>query len=863
MKKLALYPAGLPLAAVNEADPLAYDDECTLCPLHDGVRRVCMGAEGERGGILVVGERPTKLEDTAGKVFYGQSGLRVRKMMEDMTEKAIPITYDYAIKCHTSALKMNDKWFAACRSYMAYTLRKTKPTRIICMGTEAALSVLGRRIHTAKIRRAYGWVHGKSGPIPVFVLPPPKLAFQNPFASKAFRQDLQWALEADVKPWFIDAVTCLVRTKADARVAAKRLRRSAWYAYDVETYGRMHNENFRVEAVTLLGHGASKSYTWTREALKDPGALSVLRDLMRDKRLRAATQNGKYDDRSMLCFLGVAPDIYYDTRLGRKLLTPEASASLDHLAETVGMGGHKREAQAKNAIIKRELNRLANPPSELTPKGNRRKIKPPMFDVDDRVLEDIRGGIDPDAFMYGFLEDRVLYRYNARDVWSTREVTVQDMPVLEKHPTISRAWNLVVKDANKAIRRIEHWGFPVDRDAVEHLASYCDQGIADLDDKMREYTDINPASTKQLAEYLYEELDLPCQKMTPSGARSTDEEALEELKSSHPYVDLLLQRRKLAKFAGTYARGMLVHICDDGRIHPSFLLDGAGTGRLSCQDPNLQNIPRAKGSALGTMARNCFVSSGNGWSLLELDFSQLELRIAAMLSGDTEMINDFKNGIDIHMNGATLCCEVVWKIPRAKWDKMTDEERAPHRSQIKTTIFGKLYGKTDAGLAAEFGCHISVIAAINKLIWGRYRKLAKFMDQCTREARQTGMTWTWWDGDRARVRPIWGIADQDEKRRKHYDRTAGNTPVQGTAAEFMTASLWRVIEYIDENAVPAEVVTTVHDSIMINVKDSAIGEMAYHADKIMRSHNSLGVPIKTDAQVGPAWGSMKKLEAAA
>lgn len=862
MKKLALYPAGLPLAAVNEATPAEYDSGCTLCPLHESARHVCMRAEGKRGGVLVVGERPTKLEDAAGKVFYGQGGLRIRKMIADRVSDK-PVMYDYAIRCSTTVQKMKDKWFDACRSYTAYTHKRAKPQRIICLGTEAALSVLGRRIHSSQVRRAYGWAHTEDGPVPVFVLPSPRLAFQNTFAAKAFAADLDWALSVEVHPWFVSAVTYLVRTKSDAIKAAKRLKKAEWYSYDVETFGRMHNENFRVESATLLADTASASYTWTREALRDTGARAVLKRLLSDPRLRAATQNGKYDDRSMLCELGAAPEIYYDTRLGRKLLEPEASAALSLLAETVGMGGHKKEADRKNKLIKRELARLANPPSEFTPKGNRRKIKPPLFDVEPRVLEDIRGGIDTDAFMFGYLDERTLYRYNARDVWSTREVAIQDMHTLEDHPTISRAWHLIVKDANKAVRRIEHWGFPVDRSAVEHLAAYCDKGIAELDEKMREFSDINPGSTKQLADFLYDELDLPCSKQTPGGARSTDEEALEDLKDKHPYVNFLLERRKLSKFASTYARGMLVHICDDGRIHPSFLLDGAGTGRLSCQDPNLQNIPRAKGSVLGTMARNCFVASHPDWELLELDFSQLELRVAAMLSGDEEMIKDFVNGIDIHMNGATLCCEVVWKIPRAKWDKMTADERDPYRSQIKTTIFGKLYGKTDAGLAAEFGCHISVIAAINKMIWGRYKRLAKFMEQCIREARQTGQTWTWWAGDKSRVRPIWGIADPDEKRRKHYERTAGNTPVQGTAADFMTASLWPIIQWIDDDCVPAQLVSTVHDAVLFNVHKSATHEVAYHANRIMTGHDSRGVPLKTDAKRGPAWGSMEKLEIAA
>lgn len=865
MKKLALYPNGLPPAAVNTAEALLYDSGCDRCPLNQGVRHVCMQGEGKPGGVLVIGEKPSRLEDTAGKVFYGQHNLRVRRLFQDHHKG--PVYYDNAIRCGTGVKKIVDKQIIACRPYTARAHLKARPQRIICLGTEAAFSVLGRRISTVQVRKAYGWAwldDDSKEPIPVFILPNARMAFSNPFSARAFEEDLKWALSAKVHPWFLNAVTYLVKTKEDAIKAAKRLRKCEWYTYDVETFGRMGNRNFRVESATFLADDKDRSYTWTREALNDEGARDELRKLLRNTKLRAATQNGKYDDRAMMVFLGAAPEVYYDTRLGRKLLEPGASASLEKLAETVGMGGHKEEAEGSTKAICKELRRLAFPLPLLTPKGNKRKPPaPPKFPVDQRVLKELQAGAEPMAFAFGYMPPSTLYRYNARDVWSTREVCIQDTQVLMEHPTISRAWKLVVRDANKAVRKIEHWGIPVDKQAVINLASYCDKNLVDLEGKMRKHTDINPASPQQLAKYLYNELDLPCSKTTESGARSTDEEALENLKNRHPYVNLLLEHRKLSKFAGTYARGMLPHIRDDGRIHASFLLDGTETGRLSSQEPNLQNIPRAKGSLLGTMARNCFVAGHPDWELLELDFSQLELRIAAMLSGDEEMIKDFKNGIDIHMFAATEACELIWGIKRKTWDKMTNEERDPYRSQIKTTIFGKLYGKFDAGLAAEFGCAVSLVSKMNQLIWGRYKRVEAFMLECTREARKTGVSWTWWDGGRARVRPIWGIADQDPKRRAHYERTAGNGPVQGTASEFMTASLMPIVQYLEEDAVPAELVSVIHDAVLFNVHKSATAEVRHQVDRIMTGHNSLGVPLKTDAKVGPAWGAMSAFKEAA
>lgn len=854
MKKLLLYPKGLPEAAASVTEPALREKDCRRCQLFENVRHVCLAPEGKPGGILVVGEKPSRLEDTAGKVFYGQFGLQFRRMLEKWWSG--PVQYDYAIRCATGAKKISDKQIAACRPYTANALVQSAPGRILCLGAEAAYSVLGRRVSAHVVRKAFGWAEVSQDPVPVYILPNPALAFKNPFSTRAFEEDLRWALAASHTPWFVGTYTLLVETPEHARIAAKALRKRSWYTYDVETFGLMHEPDFRIEAVTLLGDQASKSYTWTTEALCDDECREILADLFSDQRLAATTQNGKYDDRSVMLDLGATPPrVHYDTRLGRKLLDPEADARLSTLAETVGMGGHKLEAKATLDWIKKELNRQAHPLPEFTPKGKRRKIAPPKFKVPPIVLKHISNGHEAEAFAYGFMDRRTLFRYNARDVWSTREVAHDAMPRLHDHPTISRAWNLVVKDATRAVRQIEHWGFPVDKAAVENLASFCDQKIVETLEHMRQYTDINPASPKQLAEYLFGELGLPSVKETDSGAQSTDADALEALRDKHPYVNHLLEHRKLAKFSGTYAHGMLRHIRSDGRIHPSILIDGAGTGRVSMRDPNLQNVPRAKGSVLGKMARDCFCAIP-GWELIEADFSQLELRIAAMLAGDDAMIEDFKNGVDIHSNGATLCCEAAWKIPRDRWNEMTADERDPYRSQIKTVIFGRLYGKTDKGIAREFGVSVGTIVSINKMIWGRYKKLEKFMAGCISESRKTGEAWTWWAGARSRVRPIWRILDQDPAMRAHYERTAGNTSVQGTAAEYATASLDPIVQWIAEDLVPAELVCTVHDSIILHVHKSAANEARAQLKRIMLSHDSGRVPLGVDIKRGPSWGSL-------
>jgi len=246
---------------------------------------------------------------------------------------------------------------------------------------------------------------------------------------------------------------------------------------------------------------------------------------------------------------------------------------------------------------------------------------------------------------------------------------------------------------------------------------------------------------------------------------------------------------------------------------------------------------------------------------LESDYSQLELRVAAMLSNDRVMIQDFKDGIDIHMNNATELCELAWGIKRAKWDAMTKEERDPYRSQVKSiAVFGKLYGKTDNTMAGELGCSKAQIQIINKKIWGRYHRLDAWTRELKEQGQREGGMWTFWNGQKARWRPLWEVADADEGRRIHAINGLVNGPCQGTAADYMTASLWPVCNWILEESFPARVVATVHDSILLEVHKRHVAEAAAKVKAIMQSHYSGDVLLDVDQAVGEAWGSLDRLK---
>lgn len=864
MIKLPLYPE-LPRPAIAAHTPLQRDATCERCEFAPDAGHVCMSAAGEAGGLLVVMDAPGRIEDQTGMGYRGALGRFVVDAVRKVWDG--PIALDYAVRC-APRKEIKDKHVAACRPYLGEVFyNAVRPQRVLTVGSHATSALLGHRPMLNKTRRGYAFAFDLlDDPVPVFMLASPGQALRNKFIKRDWVSDLEWALTAEVEPDF-DAVTYLVRTPSDARKAVAALRECAWVSYDVESFGRMGNSDFRLEALTVWGANELEGYTWTREVLHSAGkarphaALRELGELLRDKGVLKTTQNGKFDDRAVLHALGVhVQGIRLDTRLTKKLLEPDASAALDEIAYIVGLGGHKEEANEQTGAIRKELNRLANPPAPLTPKGNVRKIKPPAFEVEERVLEAIRAGEDPWAFAFGYVDEMVLYRYNARDSFTTMRAAERIEPELAARPQLMRMWEQLTAPANIAVRYMEHWGLRCDRDAVEHFSDYCQARLAEAQTVIDQYAPgLNPNSTKQVSELLFGKLKLRSSKLTKSGAQSTDNEVLEALAHKHPIVAALVKSRKYTKLDGTYARGMLIHIREDGRVHPSILLDGARTGRFSCADPNLQNIPRAEGGPEdvdAAMARNCFVAEP-GWFLLELDYSQIELRVAAMLSGDPAMIADYKAGIDIHMNNATACATIVWAITASKWEAMTKKERSPYRSKIKTATFAKLYGKTLRALAREFNAPLEEVEKIDRAIWGRYKVLDRWTKEQISKARRTGYVETWWDGEPALQRPIYAIGDQDEAVRRNGENESVNTPVQGTAANFMTKSIPMIFDWIAGDGLPARLVLTVHDSVMFEVRQDALDEVAHGARKIMLSHNSLGVPLEVEAKYGKSWGAMQ------
>jgi len=384
------------------------------------------------------------------------------------------------------------------------------------------------------------------------------------------------------------------------------------------------------------------------------------------------------------------------------------------------------------------------------------------------------------------------------------------------------------------LAQMELVGVLVDPTALEGLGQEMSKQLTTLEQRAREVAggDLNLASPKQLETILFDELKLKVTRRTKTG-RSTDAEALEAIAEDHPLPAIVLEHRAIAKLKGTYVDALprLVHP-DTGRIHTRWSQAVAATGRLSSQDPNLQNIPIR--TALGKMIRRAFVAPP-GSVFLSADYSQIELRVLAHLSKDPVLVDAFRTGQDVHVRTAM---EIFGVDAKGVTDEM--------RRRSKTINFGVIYGMGEVALAKRLGIARSEASSFIQRYFERYRGVADFMDRTLAEARRTETVYTLLG--RRRILP--DLRNSDHMRRSYAERIAQNTPIQGTAADLLKLAMVR----LSEPPVPgARMVLTVHDELAFEVPAGAADEAKAKVRHAMETVFPLDVPLVVDVGAGPTW----------
>lgn len=366
--------------------------------------------------------------------------------------------------------------------------------------------------------------------------------------------------------------------------------------------------------------------------------------------------------------------------------------------------------------------------------------------------------------------------------------------------------------------------------------------------------EFNINSPKQLGEVLFVKMGLkvPRQKKTAGGALSTRESELEKLRDLHPIIGKILEYREFQKLLSTYIDNIPAMVASDGRLHAKFLSAGSTTGRMASQNPNLQNIPIQ--TELGRRIRNAF-SAERGNKLVSIDYSQIELRIAAILSGDQKFVEIFKNGEDVH----TSVAAEVFHVSR---DKVTKEMRR----QAKVINFGILYGMGVNSLRqalAEGGTPISREEAQTFFdeYFSRFYELAGYLEETKKVAHEQGFTETLF----GRRRYHEAIHSNIPYIRSSAERQAANAPMQGTGADIVKLAMVRVHEHLKAKKLEKDVslILQVHDELVYEVKESLAKKVAIEIKEIMENvidrATTRGVPIIAEASVGDNWGEMVKI----
>ena len=386
------------------------------------------------------------------------------------------------------------------------------------------------------------------------------------------------------------------------------------------------------------------------------------------------------------------------------------------------------------------------------------------------------------------------------------------------------------------LAEIEENGFKINPDGMLEYADALAELAEDLTARiyMQAGHEFNINSPKQLGEVLYTELGLSAGKKTKTGF-STSAETLEELRREAPIVDDILEYRQVTKLRGTYAAALPALADENNRIHTDFKQALTATGRLSSADPNLQNIPiRTK---MGREMRRYFIAE-QGYSLVDADYSQIELRLLAHISDDYNMIEAFSTGEDIHRKTAAA----VFGIPE---ESVNDEMR----KRAKAVNFGIVYGIGGFSLAKDIGTSVTEATRYIKNYLMNYPSIDAYLEKVVEDAKKDGYTTTLF----GRRRYIPELSAQNGNLRAFGKRVAMNAPIQGTAADIMKLAMLAVNEGLKSAGLDAKIVMQVHDELIVEVADSQIELCKQIVKEKMESVAALSVPLTVDVTVGKNW----------
>lgn len=387
---------------------------------------------------------------------------------------------------------------------------------------------------------------------------------------------------------------------------------------------------------------------------------------------------------------------------------------------------------------------------------------------------------------------------------------------------------------------MEHTGIAIDASNLKEYGEKLAVRIAELEKQIYAEAgeEFNINSPKQLGVILFEKLQMPYGKKTKTGY-STAADVLEKLAPEYPIVADILEYRQLTKLKSTYADGLANYIREDGRIHTTFNQTITVTGRLSSTEPNLQNIPMR--IELGRLIRKAFLPAP-GYVFMDADYSQIELRVLAHMSGDEKLIEAYRNAQDIHR----ITASQVFHIP---FDEVTDLQRR----NAKAVNFGIVYGISSFGLSQDLSISKKEAAEYIERYFETYPKIKTFLDGLVEDARKNGYVTTMF----GRRRPVPELSSSNFMQRSFGERVAMNAPIQGTAADIIKIAMIRVHDRLLEENLKSRLIITVHDELLIETAEDEIERVKEILTEGMQQAADLKVTLAIDLHTGKNWYEAK------
>lgn len=534
--------------------------------------------------------------------------------------------------------------------------------------------------------------------------------------------------------------------------------------------------------------------------------LGMLRPLLEDPRLPKQAHNAKYDLEVLSRYNVQVQGLAFDTMLAEWLIDPGS-----------------RNLGLKNlCFIRLGI--------EMTP------------------IEDLIGSGRSQITM-----DRVPVEEAAAYAAADVDITHRLVRVLEPELREKEHWDLFVRyelPLVPVLMAMEMTGVALDVDYLQHMSEELGERIGELDREIQRMVgyEINVNSSQQLAEALFTTLELPTQNVarTSTGRYSVAASVLEELKGKHPIIEYILEYRELAKLQSTYVDALPALInAETGRVHTSYNQTGTVTGRISSSGPNLQNIPVR--TPLGRRVRRAFIARP-GWLLLAADYSQVELRVLAHISGDPGLLSAFRRGEDIHTTTAA-----------AIFDVGLDQVSTDQRQFAKSINFGVVYGMSAYSLARSTGLTLAEAENFIAQYFERFPGVRRYLTRTVSKAKTEGYVETLLE--RRRYFPVLQSTSrgQDQARRR-AEREAVNAPIQGSAADIINVAMLQLHRALNERQLQAQMIIQVHDELILEVPRDELERVAPLVCEIMESAYALDAPLKVDLKVGQNWEEMEPLE---